>query len=229
MITTDEPKKASSYHHGNLKEALITTALEMVENEGLQSITVRELTRRLGTSRSAIYRHFDSKDALMKAVILAGFEKLDAAVRPSLLQRDKSVLERFHSMGRAYIGFAVNHPSLYRVLFGDELKEEREDACDMHDATQATGFHALVELVVEAQEEKILQEGDAMMQATVIWSMVHGLSNLLIDGHVHIQDNLDTLYELSFQTLVSGLVHKRIKFISSLPFGDTLLSVKPPL
>lgn len=194
-----------AYHHGNLKESLIKTALEMVEKEGLESITLRELTKRVGTSRSALYRHFDSKEGLMREVIQAGFEQLDDTIRPTLLQKEFSVLERFNNMGRAYILFALENPAIYRMIFGHELQDVREENCDINDETQATGFHALVALLIEGQEDALFKKDDPILQATVVWSMIHGLANLLIDGHLHVKDNLDAIFTAGTQTLFEGL------------------------
>jgi len=197
-------KNLSSYHHGNLKDALIQTSLEMIESDGLGSITLRELTKRLGTSRSAVYRHYDSKDILIKAVIQAGFEKLDKQIKPTLLEGD-DVLHKLYSMGKAYINFAINNPNLYRSIFGHELMNEREESCDINDFDSDTGFHVLVAVMIEGHENNIIKKEDPILQATVIWSMIHGISNLLIDGHIHVQKNIDILYELSFKTLIHGM------------------------
>lgn len=197
-------QNTENYHHGNLKVALIEEALKMLESDGLSSITVRELTTRLGTSRTAIYRHYSSKEELLKATIEAGFEKLDKHVFGSM---DPSLdLEtKLYSLGKLYIDFAIKYPNIYRMIFGHEFHTHREETCDINEREEAGGFHTLVDIIKEAQEKNIIIKGDAFMQATVIWAMLHGLSNLLIDGHVHIADNLDTLYELSFKTLISGI------------------------
>ncbi|SFV68318.1 Transcriptional regulator, TetR family [hydrothermal vent metagenome] len=197
-------KTNSSYHHGNLKEALISESLKMVESGGIASITLRELTNRLGTSRTALYRHFVSKEELLQEVIQAGFEKLDTYVF-STLDSDLDLNLKLHDVGKAYIDFAIKNPNLYRMIFGHELKEQREESCDINEREDAPGFHNLVDIIIDAQNANIVKKDDAFMQATVMWSMLHGLSNLLIDGHVHIVDNIDTLFELSFKTLISGI------------------------
>jgi AcrR family transcriptional regulator len=194
----------SKYHHGNLKDSLIEEALEMIEKDGISSITLRELTKKLGTSRSAVYRHYSSKDDLIKAVIQAGFDKLDATVHPMLLG-DGNILDKLYKMGKAYMTFAIQNPNLYRTIFGNEIQKERNESCDINDAKDAPGFHALVGLITQAQELALVKKDDAFMQSTVIWSMMHGISNLLIDGHLHIQENIDELYELTFKTLLRGI------------------------
>ena len=198
-------KKQNSYHHGNLKESLLTTALHMVESEGLDAITLRELTQRLGTSRSAVYRHFESKEALIKGVIEQGYARLDELFTPIFQDKSHSVEERFELMSRAYLEFAISHPNLYRLLFGERFREEREGICDYRDETQATGLYALIGLLLEAQEEVIVEKAEPMIQAATIWASVHGLASLLIDGHLMMSDNLEEIYRHMYLSLLRGL------------------------
>ena len=198
-------KKSTSYHHGNLKESLLSTALHMVDTEGFDAITLREITQRLGTSRSAVYRHFESKEALMKGVIEQGYAQLDELFTPIFRDKNRSVEERFELMSRAYLQFAIEHPNLYRLLFGERYREEREGICDYRDETQATGLYALIGLLLEAQEEGNVEKGDPMIQAATIWASVHGLASLLIDGHLMMSDNLEEIYRYSLDVLFKGL------------------------
>lgn len=217
-------KKSDTYHHGNLKESLMTTALEMIDKEGIEAITLRELSERLGTSRSAIYRHFSGKDALIKAMINAGFKRLDLAIEPAFNDVLKPLLERFHDMGMAYIRFAIENPNLYRLLFGPTMSREREEMCetekpDLHrlkngDSSSAvlehdeeSGFHKLAAIIVEAQAQKLFKAGDPVLIATAIWSLLHGLSSLVIDGHVSVSNNVEAIYETNFRILLEGLAN----------------------
>jgi len=216
-------QKTDTYHHGNLKESLIQTALEMVDNEGLDAITLRELSSRLGTSRSAIYRHFEGKDALMKQVILAGFDRLDTVIEPVFSGANTTpLLERFHAMGIAYVTFATQNPNLYRLLFGPVMSKEREEVCeaekpDLHKMLHGDssseliekdpndGFHKLVHIIVQAQKEAIFKEGDPVLIATAIWSLLHGLSMLVIDGHLNVSNQVQAIYETNYKMLLEGL------------------------
>ena len=217
-----EHKKSDTYHHGNLKESLVTTALEMLGTEGLEVITLRELASRLGTSRSAIYRHFKGKDDLMRAVILEGFMKLDQAIAPFFDHSEMPLLERFHAMGLSYIHFATTNPNLYRLLFGPDMSQEREAVCqeerpDLHKllnnradeqiiaAEPDDAFHRLVKIIVEAQTKELFKEGDPILLGTTIWSLLHGLSMLAIDGHLSVVGNVDAIYEMNYKLLMHGL------------------------
>ena len=215
-------KKSDTYHHGNLKESLVTTALEMLDQDGLEAITLRELASRLGTSRSAIYRHFKGKNDLMRAVILEGFIKLDQALAPHFNNSEKPLLERFHGMGASYTTFATSNPNLYRLLFGPDMSQEREEVCqeerpDLHkllnnnaddtilNAEPEDAFHRLVKIIIEAQQKELFKEGDPVLFATAIWSLLHGLSMLAIDGHLSVVGNVEAIYEMNYKLLLEGI------------------------
>jgi AcrR family transcriptional regulator len=204
-IKNQSSKKTTNYHHGNLKEELLKQAVEVIHTEGIDALTLSVLSKRLGTSRSAIYRHFSSKDDLMHNVILYGFEMFEGKIAFVFLLKEKDVFERFYIMGKEYINFAIEHPNLYRMLFGEKFQNITEETCDIKDAEEATGFHALVGLLIEGQEKGVLKKDDPMLQAQIIHSMVHGLASLCIDGHIHIKDNIDSLYETCYKTLTKGL------------------------
>jgi len=198
-------KKTSSYHHGNLKEELLKQAVEVIHTEGIDALTLQVLATRLGTSRSAIYRHFSSKDDLLHNVLLFGFEMFDEVIAPIFMKKEQSVLHRLNLMGKEYINFAIEHPNLYRMLFGEKFQSLREENCDIEDEDQAKGFHALVALLVEGQETNQFKKENPMLLAQTIHAQVHGMAGLYIDGHMHIKDNMDELYEVSFRTMTDGL------------------------
>lgn len=198
-------KNPSSYHHGNLKEALLDTALELIDAEGLEAVTLREITQRLGTSRSAVYRHFESKEALIQGVIEKGYAYLDELISPIFLDKEHTLDERFEKMGRTYLEFAIKRPNLYRLLFGEKYQYEREAVCDYRDENKATGFYVLIALLREAQEAGIIAPVDPMVQAATVWASIHGLASLLIDGHLLMSDKLDEIYRYSQGVLLKGL------------------------
>src|SRR3982751_2670167 len=112
-----ERKPNRPYHHGNLRGALLQEALSTIRAEGVEALTLREIGARLGVSRTALYRHFADKGALLAAVATEGFrtlrEQLTSAWVAGAGDRDA-----FDAMGIAYIRFAIDNPSHYRVMFG---------------------------------------------------------------------------------------------------------------
>ncbi|MCP4969468.1 MAG: TetR/AcrR family transcriptional regulator [Arcobacter sp.] len=199
-------KKTTNYHHGNLKEELLKQAVDIIQKDGIDSLTLSALSKRLGTSRSAIYRHFSSKNELIQDVLVYGFEMFDEVIAPVFKQEDQDVLKRLYIMGKKYIEFAKEHPNLYRMLFGEKFQIIREENCDIEDEEQAIGFHALVALLVEGEEKNLLKIDDPIFQAQIMHANVHGLASLFIDGHIHIKDNIDGLYETCFKTMTEGVI-----------------------
>ena len=115
-------------------------------------------------------------------------------------------------MGDAYIDFALSKPHLYRLIFGSNMLKEREEVLvseredlrkllhgdssdELMQAGQENGFHKLVTIIIQAQEEKIFKEGDPVLIATSIWAHLHGLSSLAIDGHFSVLENVKAIYE----------------------------------
>ena len=113
--------KAKAYHHGDLPQAMLAEAVRTIQRHGIDELTLRGVGERLGVSRTALYRHFANKDALLQAVATEGFCMLQAALQDAW-QRAGAGLPGFDAMGAAYIRFAVRHPAHYRVMFGSGHK-----------------------------------------------------------------------------------------------------------
>src|SRR5262245_4032019 len=110
-------KPARRYHHGNLRRALLDQALATIASEGVEGLTLRDIGARLGVSRTALYRHFTDKRALLEAVATEGFKSFREAL-VGAWQGGGGGLPGFNAMGIAYVRFAVDNPSHYRVMFG---------------------------------------------------------------------------------------------------------------
>src|SRR6185369_3100540 len=106
-----------SYHHGDLREAALRKAAEILENEGLESLSLREVARRAGVSHNAPYRHFPDRDGLLVALVEEGFQMLLDA----LARRPR------REMGEAYVDFALSHPQRFRLMFGGHVKGASPD------------------------------------------------------------------------------------------------------
>jgi len=173
-----EPSSAP-YHHGALRRALIETAVAMVREEGAWNFTLREVARRAGVSHAAPYNHFADKSELLAEVGCLGFEELRRAMEGAANPEKHSPREALTNIGIAYIRFGVENPAHYRLMFGPELAERgRHPALDQAaDATFTMLSRALErgQLAGEVRREPVHQ------QALTAWSLVHGLTTLLID------------------------------------------------
>lgn len=163
----------------SLKQTLITVSEDIIEQQGLNALTLRGAARASGVSHMAPYRHFEDKDALLAAVAEKGFRGLTQAMNRSTAGQENALL-RLHSIGVAYVWYACQHPGLFRLMFSAGI-EERSRFDELASAANAA-FAVCTDAVANCNTgvtAEVLQQ-----RALAMWSVVHGLSNLLIDKHI---------------------------------------------
>ena len=174
-------KPASRYHHGDLRRALVAEAVRTIGAQGVDALTLREAGRRLGVSRTALYRHFSDKSALLAAVARDGFQRF----RTDLLrawERDGCGPNGFAAMGRAYLRFAIANPSHYRVMFGQFSALCAKDPDLQADA--AAAFQVLLDALTALRTAGVVRTPDLNLLAEFVWATVHGVAMLAIDGQL---------------------------------------------
>ena len=174
-------KRAGHYHHGDLRRALIDQALRTIDTLGVDGLTLRGVGEALGVSRTALYRHFSDKQALIAAVAREGFRTFRMALVDAW-QRHGRGRSGFEAMGDAYFRFAVEHPSHYRVMFGRFVESSARDSELMQEGEGA--FRALVDALTEGQAQGWVRKDDPAMLAGFVWSVTHGIAMLAIDGRL---------------------------------------------
>jgi len=162
-----------SYHHGNLKSALLDAGVALVGEVGPQGFTIREVARRAGVSHNAPYRHFRNKDELLEAIAVEGFERLTIAMRKRSLA-GATAADRLRLCGYAYVDFALRWPQHFLVMF--DMRERG--------TVGENAFQTLLQFIVESQKEGALPEGDPHPLALMAWSLVHGIAKLAISGNL---------------------------------------------
>lgn len=174
-------KPANRYHHGDLRRSLIDETLRTIQDEGVEQVTLRTVAERLGVSRTALYRHFSGKPALLAAVGTEGFRMLREKLTQAWEGHGRG-RPGFEAMGTAYVRFAAAHPAYYRVMFGRFVDSCESDAAFLEAASST--FGVLVEAIVAQQAAGIVRGDDAALTARFIWSVVHGIAMLAIDGQL---------------------------------------------
>ncbi len=203
-----QQKNSGTYHHGDLRNALIEATLILIEEKGVNAFTVREVAKRAGVSHAAPYRHFKDKEALLFTVAREGFDLMVAETKKCSEKHPEDPLARFHISGLSYIDFAINHPAHYRVMF---YSGENQDRFPEDLATSSTeSFRLLLDTICECQEKNIIKTGDPNDLALAAWSVVHGYAKLYIDGFIDNEAALfahkkDKLKYIVTETLYSGL------------------------
>ena len=174
-------KRAGQYHHGDLRRALIEQALRVIESTGAEALTLRGVGAALGVSRTALYRHFADKEALLAAVASEGFRLLRAALVEGWEQNGRGTAG-FEAMGAAYLRFAIGHPAHYRVMFGRFVESGVRDPG--LEVESESAFGALVDALTKLQRDGLARADDALLQARFVWAVTHGIAMLVIDGQL---------------------------------------------
>jgi AcrR family transcriptional regulator len=197
-----------TYHHGDLRTTLLDEAARMIAEGGVECVTMRAIGQRVGVSRAAPYRHFRDKDALLVAVAAQGFRRLRSRVMSVLSPKSRPSLERFRRMGEEYIGFALDNPAHYRLMYGKEALT-RADHPELREAGEAL-FDLLVRAVRMYQDAGIIRREHPDYLAYVAWSAVHGLASLVIEGQIQPAADITALTKLATRTVLEGMrPHRR--------------------
>lgn len=147
----------STYHHGDLRTALLQAAEKILEEQGVAALSMREAARRAGVSHNAPYRHFPDRDSLLAELAAEGFRQLGAEL----------AAHSGREMGEAYVRFALAQPARFRLMFGARRKAAQETYAAMVSAFRKDGAIA-----------------DGEKAAAAAWSLVHGLAQLILDGQL---------------------------------------------
>ena len=174
-----------SYHHGDLRAALVQAGLKLLEERHGDDIGLREVARAVGVSATAVYRHFPDKAALLRALAAEGLARLAAAQR-SASDAAGGGIAGFTATGRAYVRFALANPALFRLLFSHPPDQ------DPMTATRDQLSEAFLMLLANA--ELVVPPGASAetvkLAALDAWARVHGLAMLMLDGQIPRDDRL---------------------------------------
>lgn len=177
-IDENEISEKAGYHHGDLRAQLINAVRLLVEEKGAENFSIAEAARKAGVSSAAPYRHFKDKPQILKALVLDTMGGMAANMREAIAPYPEGSIERVNALGACYIGFARDHPGMFRLVFGiSESHDGDEDLSGRGE--QVFG------IVIKAVADYLgLEDTDpeATRRAYMLWTVVHGHSWLTIDG-----------------------------------------------
>lgn len=190
------------YHHGDLRRAIIETALTLLAEEQDWQFTLREIARRIGVSHAAPYKHFPDKGALLAELAMQGFEQLGQAMRAADTPPSRTVVAAFRAAATAYVQFGLRNPALYRLMFSAQAG----DAASVHASERVMGtLGVLLELLTRGQQAGVFRRRPLQGQAAACWAQVHGLTLLAIEGLLLPQKVGAKPLEAALATLLEGL------------------------
>ena len=174
--------RRASYHHGDLKAALIAAAEELIAESGTAHFTLRECARRAGVSPAAPAHHFGNLLGLLETLAALGFEELATRMEAGA-EPGQSTPARIRAMWEAYVRFALQSPGRFRVTFGEKIRPSQSANAGLREAA-SRAFGLLQQEV--ARLPACAREPESILPQTVLfWSMVHGLAILLLDQRLN--------------------------------------------
>ena len=165
--------KSRSYHHGDLREALVREGLRLLSVRDADALSLREVARGVGVSATSVYRHFQDKDALLTALASEGLAQLGAS-QGAAFQDAGGGEKGFAATGRAYVRFALDNPALFRLIFASPALSAVAHASEIES-------EAATLLQVNAARMAAREGGETSLKAVRAWALVHGLAMLMLD------------------------------------------------
>jgi AcrR family transcriptional regulator len=177
----DERRGERGYHHGNLKEALLQAALDLITQKGPAGFTFADAARMAGVSPAAPYRHFRDRDELLSSIAQRGFEQFEALLTQAWDDGRPDTITAFERVGKAYLAFAREEPAFYSAMFESGVPVETTPALAAASERAFAVIRAAAERLAALAPPGVPRP-PALMMALHIWSMSHGVASLFGRG-----------------------------------------------
>ncbi len=200
-VHAQTPPATKPYHHGNLRAALLEEAARIVDERGVQALSLRELARAVGVSHGAPRRHFADKQSLLEALAEDGFIRLERAMREAVADDSRPFTDRLDDLGRTYLRFATQHGALVELMFAIKHRPGSERVREAGERA----FQAPLQLFADAQARGEIVDGDAEAIASLAFATIHGLASLANAGVVEDPTVLPEIMPYASALMMNGL------------------------
>jgi len=194
------------YHHGNLRQALLHAAEAALEARGVEHLSLRELSRELGVSHASPQRYFATKQDLLDALAIMGFERLSSVIAKAAEARSEDFDARLTKAAFAYFGFALKYPTLFALMF--EAKRRPGMRPELRTALMAAFSH-IPKILKEGQDAAKIVAGDPDRLALTIGAALHGLVAMSIEGKIR-GAPLKAIVPETVQHVLKGLAQTKL-------------------
>lgn len=174
------PDESKPYHHGDLANALVDAAIDIIEERGVEHVSVREVARRAGVSPGAPFRHFQSKSALLAAVAEQAMERLSEAVRAAQAPHDEDPLDQLERIGLGYLDWARENPAHFEIVSQRSLVGLEGRSRELNDEIRTRMIALLESAKSNGQLSKAADINTLVLSCR---ALVYGLARMLVDGH----------------------------------------------
>lgn len=193
--------RTQRYHHGDLHATLLQEANTLLNEEGVEGLSLRKLAERAGVSRTAPYHHFKDKNALLCALAAQAFEQLDTIIREQFAHPENSDITLFV---RKYIYFATENSEQYELMFGRTIWKNGQPTDDLKRVAFGS-FRRYAEQLGRLFQGRLPNNTDPLRVAQASWATLHGLCRLLIDGIYVNREDMEAVSEQAVALILAAL------------------------
>ena len=171
-----------TYHHGDLKNALVRAGVEILSKEGVEGLSLRKVAKRAGVSHNAPYSHFTDKQSLIAAISTEGFKQLYEVLDTAISSYPDDPRRQLEEGAWSYVQFAMNNRDTFKIMFSGILEKEKDYPAFVEISYKA--FSRVVDIVRACQHRGVLQTAPPEMMAVCVWGQVHGITSLMLEGQI---------------------------------------------
>jgi AcrR family transcriptional regulator len=173
---------SKTYHHGDLKNALIKGGVEILSKEGVAGLSLRKVAQHVGVSHNAPYSHFPDKQSLIAAISTEGFKQLYSALDAIISSYPDDSKRQLQECAWAYVQFAINNTDTFKIMFSGVLEKDKEYPALVEISYKT--FNRVVDMVRACQEAALLRAATPELTAVAVWGLIHGIVSLLLEGQI---------------------------------------------
>lgn len=193
--------KSTTYHHGDLRRAILDAGEEELAARGVAGFSLRRVAARVGVSHTAPAHHFGDASGLIEALAERGFLRLVARMQDRQARAIQTPYERLIATGQGYLDFALSEPAMFRLIFG--LSDTPKEGSALQ-AAALSAFLVLARAVGEFRGQDPMQSAEGRIEVLACWTRAHGMADLILSGYIDLPDGDPAERDAFFRNLLAA-------------------------